>query len=145
MTITIPDIMREVRNCFPTAVLDGPWQITGGALSPADGLPASGWIALEGFGPLDGVHRLTDGCITSAPDGQWTGRVWLLSPPEDFTTLCQQIITWAQQQPVPTVQSESFGAYSRTNLTVSGKPLCWQDAFAAALRPYRQMFSEVRI
>ncbi|MGN0747307.1 MAG: hypothetical protein ACI4ML_11570 [Aristaeellaceae bacterium] len=146
MIVTIPAIMREIRNCFPVAVLDGPWQISGGVLSPSDGLPDTGWIALEGSGGLDGVHPLEAGhTIPGAPDGCWTGRLWLLAPPEDFLSLCRQIADWAQKQPDPSVHSESFGAYSRTSLTVSGRPLGWQDVFAAALRPYRQMFSEVRI
>ena len=146
MTVTIPDIMREIRNCFPVAALDGPWEISGGVLSPADRLPDSGWIALEGFGELDGVHLLEAGrTLSGAPDGRWTGRVWLLSPPEDFLKLCRQIADWAQKQPDPSVQSESFGAYSRTSLTVSGRPLGWQDVFATALRPYRRMFQEVCI
>ena len=146
MTVTIPDIMREIHNCFPVATLDGPWEISGGVLSPADRLPDSGWIALEGFGELDGVHLLEAGrTLSGAPDGRWTGRVWLLSPPEDFLKLCRQIADWAQKQPDPSVQSESFGAYSRTSLTVSGRPLGWQDVFATALRPYRRMFQEVCI
>ena len=146
MTVTITDIMREIRNCFPVAVLYGPWQITDGVLTPPTGLPDSGWIALEGFDGLDGVHQLEAGrSLSGAPDGSWTGRVWLLSPPEDFLRVCQQIADWAHKQPDPSVQSESFGAYSRTSLTVSGRPLGWQDIFADALRPYRRMFPEVSI
>ncbi|MGN1019812.1 MAG: hypothetical protein ACI4O7_05520 [Aristaeellaceae bacterium] len=146
MTVTIPDIMREIRNCFPAAVLDGPWTISGGVLSPAGGLPDSGWIALEGFDGLNGVHHLEEGrTLPGAPDGSWTGRVWLLAPPEDFLRLCRQIADWAQRQLDPSVLSESFGAYSRTSLTVSGRPLGWQEIFADALRPYRRMFTEVSI
>lgn len=144
MTITIPDIMREIRNCFPVAAMDGHWQIDGGKLLPPAGLEGYSWVALEGA-VQSGVHPLENGAIPGAWDESWHGRVWLLSPPADFLALCREIIDWTEKQPVPSAHSESFGAYSRTALTASGKPLFWQDVFASALRPYRQMFSEVRI
>lgn len=144
MTITIPDIMREIRNCFPVAALDGAWRIEGGQLLPSAGLEDAAWVNLEGAVQC-GVHPLESGTLPGVWDESWTGRVWLLAPPADFLSLCQQIIDWGEHQPDPAVHSESFGAYSRTLQTASGHPLCWQDVFAAALRPYRQMFSEVRI
>lgn len=144
MTITIPDIMREIRNYFPYAALDGCWQLDGGKLLPDSNLGNAAWVCLEGA-VQSGVHPLENGIIPNVWDESWTGRVWLLSPPNDFLQLCQQIIDWCSKQPAPSAQSESFGAYSRTALTVSGKPLMWQDVFASALRPYRQMFSEVQI
>lgn len=144
MTITIPDIMREIRNCFPVAAMDGTWRIEGSELLPSAGLDTASWVCLEGAVQC-GVHPLENGVLPCAWDESWTGRVWLLAPPADFLSLCQQIIDWGEHQPDPGVQSESFGAYSRTLQTTSGLPLCWQDVFAAALRPYRQMFSEVRI
>ncbi|MBQ8653976.1 MAG: hypothetical protein IJ507_03485 [Clostridia bacterium] len=145
MTITIPDIMREIRNCFPVAVMDGFWNVSGGVLSPAHGLEGSEFVALEGS-MQDGVHVLTEDFILPGMlDESWHGRVWLLQPPADFLKLCIQIIDWGARQPDPGLHSESFGAYSRTMLSPSGGPLAWQDVFASALRPYRQMFSEVRI
>lgn len=140
MTITIPDIMREIRNGFPVAVMEGPWRIDGGVLSPITGLEDCRWIALEGS-LQDGVHPLGEGgAIPCAWDESWTGRVWLLNPPPDFLHLCDEIIAWAEKKADPGVRSESFGAYSRTLASSA-----WQDVFASALRPYRQMFSEVKL
>ena len=144
MTVTVPDVMREIRNCFPVSVLDGTWTIDGGRLTPVSALEGYAWVALEGA-VQSGVHAIENGVLVSAWDESWQGRVWLLSPPADFLALCRQITDWAAHQPDPSVHSESFGAYSRTALTAGCKPLMWQDVFASALRPYRQMFSEVRI
>ena len=146
MTVTIPQIMRDIRNGFPACALEGTWQLRGGVLTPSEALPDQGWVALEGTACQDGVHQVSKGgAVTGTADERWMGRVWLLAPPEDFLALAHQIIDWAAQAPEAGVLRESFGAYSRTAVTTGGRPVTWQEAFAQALRPYRRMFSEVRL
>lgn len=146
MTVTIPQIMRDIRNGFPAWMREGTWQIQSGTLTPSDALPDEGWVVLEGTACQDGIHQVSKGgVVEGAADERWTGRVWLLAPPEDFLALCRQIIDWAAQAPEAGVLRESFGAYSRTAVTTGGRPVTWQEAFAQALRPYRRMFSEVKL
>lgn len=146
MTVTIPQIMRDIRNGFPAWMREGTWQIQSGTLTPSDALPDEGWVVLEGTACQDGIHQVSKGgVVEGAADERWTGRVWLLAPPEDFLALCRQIADWAAQAPEAGVLRESFGAYSRTAVTTGGRPVTWQEAFAQALRPYRRMFSEVKL
>ena len=134
MTVGVPEVMRETRNYYPVAYLDGVWTLSGGALSPQDGLHEGDWIALTGC------------TIEGAGDESWAGRVWLLSPPGDFLRLAEEIAAWAKQHGDPAVAKESFGAYSRAlSTTGGGRALSWQEAFALSLASYRRMFTEVRL
>ena len=147
MTVGIPEIMRETRNYFPSAYLEGEWTLSGGALFPQDGLHEGGWIAVTGSQGHNGVYQLGPGCaIEGAGNENWAGRVWLLSPPGDFLRLAEEIAAWARQHGDPAVAKESFDAYSRAlSTTGGGRALSWQEAFALSLAPYRRMFTEVRL
>ncbi len=146
MTVTIPQIMRDIRNGFPACALEGAWRLHGGMLTPCEALPDEGWVVLEGTACQDGIHHLgKGGALDGAADEDWTGRVWLLAPPADFLALCGEIARWVDQAPEAGVLRESFGAYSRTAVTTGGRPVTWQEAFAQALMPYRRMFSEVKL
>lgn len=147
MTISVPDLMRETRNFFPTAALDASWTLQGGALSPSGGLCPGDWVAVTGSLYNNGVYQLgNDLSIPGAVDETWQGRVWLLSPPADFLALAGEIIAWAAQQGAQQTVKESFGAYSRELATDStGKPITWQAYFAEALKPYRRMYTEVKL
>lgn len=139
MTVTVSDVMRRVRNFFPVASTEGPWQLRQGMLTPTLHAPGD-WIAIEGEGPA-GVYRLDEhGAICGVSDCEWTGRVWLLRPPADFLRLCAQIAQWQEAHPDPTVLSERFGEYSRSQTGAA-----WEKVFAAALRPYLRMYPEVRL
>lgn len=138
MTVTIPDVMRHVRNHFVTGCIDWHWQTEGGALSPAGSFRPGEWIAIAD-GPLRGVWQLDEyGAIPGAADAAWTGRVFLLEPPGDFLRLCGEIAEWAKAHADPTLLSERFGAYSRSQS--SGD---WTRVFARALAPYKRMYAEV--
>ena len=147
MTVGVPEVMRETRNYFPTAYLEGTWTLSGGVLSPQEGLREGDWIAITGSPDQNGVYHLGPGCtLEDAQDGQWDGRVWLLSPPGDFLRLAEEIAAWAKQHGDPAVARESFGAYSRAlSTTGGGRALSWQEAFALSLAPYRRMFTEVKL
>ncbi len=137
MIVTVPDVMRLTRAYFPISHLDCNWAVTEGHLSPEAFLPGE-WIAIEHDGPA-GVYRLdARGRLPDVADTRWQGRIWRLSPPADFLRLCEEIAEWAAKHPDPTLASEQFGAYHYTRSASS-----WAEAFAAALRPYVRMYTEV--
>lgn len=143
MSMTVSHIMREIRNYFPASFHDAAWTLSGGILSPKIDLPPEGWIAISGSLRNNGVHHLTGGALPAAVDEAWTGRVWLLAPPQDFLDLCARIASWSDAHQDAGVIRESFGAYSRTCASAAGRAITWQEAFSADLAPYRRMFSEV--
>ena len=147
MFISVPDLMRETRNFFPAAAMDGTWTLLSGALSPADGFHVGDWVAVTGSVCNNGVYQLAEGgVIPGAIDESWEGRVWLLAPPADFLTLAEEIGLWAKQQGSPAAVKESFGAYSRELATDShGRPITWQAYFALRLLPWRRMYTEVKL
>ena len=97
MAVTVADVMREVRNCFPSAVRSGEWTIAGGVLSPDDLLLLEGdWVQIRGSRRSDGVHRVGAGSvIEGAVDERFRGEVTLLKPPDGFLALCAEIADWA--------------------------------------------------
>lgn len=138
MTVTIQDVMRHVRNHFVTGSVEGEWQTRDGLLSPAAFRPGE-WIAITGADAPCGVYQLDEyGAIPGAVDAAWSGRICLLSPPEDFLRLCREIADWAKAHTDPTLTGERFGEYSR-----SMEPGGWTTVFAAALAPYTRMYPEV--
>lgn len=147
MTISVPDLMRETRNYFPSASMDASWTLHNGTLTPANALHPGDWIAITGSIHNNGVFQLGEGCtIPSKTNETWTGRVWLLSPPDDLLALAQEIAAWAVQQNNSAMVKESFGAYSRELATDNdGHPLTWQAHFARQLMPFRRMYTEVKL
>lgn len=137
MTIHLADVMRETRNYFPAGKTHGRWTVTEGKIAP---LPfgKAGLIAFGKGCPQPGVYEVKEDGSTEMPDGAWACDAWLLAPPKDFLKLCEDIDAWAKGQNLG-VEKESFGLYSVTR--ASG----WQQAFARALRPYRRMFTEVKV
>ena len=141
MTIKVSDVMRHVRNHFIRDAITASWTHAGGTLSPADRLSPGMWIAVTGEGAPAGVYHLDEqGGIPGLSDTSWTGTVYLLDPPADFIRLCGDIGCWAAANPDPAIQSEKLGQYSVTREACS-----WETAFAAALNPYKRMFTEVKV
>lgn len=145
MNTTVSDLMREARNYFPTAAVDGEFTLAGGALTPSPGLTPGGYVALTGATLCSGVYRVdAQGLLPGAPDETFRGRVWLLAPPEGFLRLAEEITRWREAQPTGGVVKESFGAYSRSmGQSQRGAAVSWQTAFADAIRPWRRMHTEV--
>lgn len=139
MSVTVSDVMRQLRNYFIADTLRGTFTIADGVLEVAPALPGGSWIAVEGAGALDGVHELdAQGRMAGAEDGSWTGIVHLLSPSGDFLRLCDEIRDWADKHPDGTLQAEKFGEYSRSQTSCA-----WERVFEKRLRPYQKMFTEV--
>ena len=144
MTVTIPDVMRHVRNHFISSCIDGAWLVKEGRLMPEACFGPGDWIAILS-GPLAGIHQLDEfGSIPipSGTDGNaaWEGRIYLLTPPPGFIRLCCVIAAWARRHDDPTMTSESFGEYARRQ-----EPRDWTQVFAASLAPFTRMYTEVSL
>lgn len=140
MTVTIPDVMRHVRNHFVSTRIDWLWQTVEGRLLPEGTFAPGEWIAILD-GPHAGVWQLDEyGAIPGAQDAQWTGRICLLAPPAGFLRLCSEIAEWAAAHPDPSLSSERFGEYSRTMTHTH-----WTRAFSPELAPYMRMYTEVNL
>lgn len=138
MTVTIPDVMRHVRNHFPSAGFHEKWQLRAGLLTPETFLPGE-WIAITSQDAPQGVYQLDEnGTLPGLADHAWEGNILLLEPPESFLRLCREIASWAQAHPDPAVTSERFGDYSRAS---SGES--WTKVFAPQLAAFTHMYQEV--
>ena len=139
MNVTIPDVMRHVRNHFVTARLSGSWETVNGRIIPGERLAPGAWIAIQS-GPYRGIHQLDEfGALPGAEDAGWVGAIFLLDPPADFLRLCGEIADWTARHE-PGLQSERFGEYSRTLAHTD-----WRRAFSPALAPYMRMYTEVTL
>ncbi len=129
MNVTVPDVMRYVRNYFVSSHFHGSWRLNDGKLQEEMFRPGE-WIAVLD-GPVHGVWQLNEqGAIPGLPNAEWTGRTCLLTPPPDFLRLCRDIADWADKHPAPGTTGDALG---------------WTKAFASALAPYQRMFAEVDV
>lgn len=147
MAVSIAAVMRRVRNYFERGYREGTFSIVGNVLSPAVDAPM---IAVTGSKYHDGVYASVNGIMQGVesvkPDETFDGIVWKLYPPDDFLQLCEQISKYDDKNPVGAFASESFGDYSYTRGTDGkGGVAGWNNAFAASLASYRQMFTEVDV
>lgn len=145
MAVTVADVMREVRNCFPSHAVSGRWTVAGGVLSPDDLLLMEGdWVLIRGGRRNRGVHRvLAGGALEGVRDEVFDGEIVLLRPPAEFLTLCAEIADWAERNSRDPVIAERFGDFSRRRAADrSGLPADWQQVFRSRLIPYRRMFGE---
>ncbi len=147
MAVTVPDVMREVNNTFPAVCLEEEWRIRDGCLTPASLLLEGDWLAIRCGARADGIHSVGAGGLLDdggLADEDFSGEVWLLSPPATFLALCGEIADWAARNSPDTVESERFGEYSQKRMVGRrGCPVDWPDMFRLRLMPYRRMFGEV--
>lgn len=139
MAVSIAAVMRHVRNYFERGCVEGEFAVSGGVLTPAPNAP---FFAVEGSMFHDGVYR--PGEMKEAPHEKFSGKVWLLCPPDDFLKLCEEISAFDDANPASTMQSESFGEYSYTRGGDSSKQT-WAAVFSSKLNSYRRMFTEVGV
>lgn len=143
MTNTIAAVMRAVRNFFERDCIEGEFTISGGVVSPAVDAP---YVYISGSNFHDGVRKISASAIESDnhPSETFTGRVWLLHPPDDFLALCERIAAYQIATPVGSMMSETLNEYSYTRQSNGkGSVQTWQDAFSDELIPYRRMFTGV--
>lgn len=145
MAVCVEQVMRSVNHFFDRACYQGTFTITGGRIALPLDLPDNAWIAISGSMFHDGVHEMHSDHALPAPDEAFTGKVYILHPPQAFLELCRQIDAYDEKTPAGALQSESFGNYSYTRASGANGVKTWQEAFAAQLRPYRRMFTEVDV
>lgn len=145
MAVSVAAVMRQCRNYFESGYIDGTFRIAGNALQGMDG---ARWVYISGSNLHDGVWELADGYLTGRDvcgldDEVFTGRVWFLSPPPEFLDLCKTIREYEEKNPVGALVQERFGEYSYMRNMRAGQSSGWESMFAAALAPYRRMYTEV--
>lgn len=145
MAVTVGSVMRTVNNFFERVRYEGQFTIEGGRISLPVDLPDHAFIAIIGSAFHDGVHDMHTDYALPAPDETFNGIVYVLQPPVGFLMLCEEIAKYDEKTPVGALQSESFGNYSYTRASGQNGVKTWQEAFAAQLRPYRRMFTEVGV
>lgn len=142
MLQTVAAMMRQCRNYFETGYIDGTFRITGNQL---DAGAETRYIYISGSKMHDGVWELADGYLVGrdAPgDEEFTGRVWELSPPLDFLSLCQTVETYDAKYPMSAIIRETFGGYSR-EWAEKMMGLTGAQVFAGRVSTYNRMFTEV--
>lgn len=145
MCVNVEAVMRYCNNFFEVSYYEGEFRIEDHRLILPDELPADTFIAVQGSLFSDGVHRL-DLLHQFSADETFTGRVYILHPPESFLKLCEEVAAYDEKNPTGAFVSESFGGYSYSRgagSSATGTASPWQQAFAISLRPYRRMFTEV--
>lgn len=144
MASTIAAVMRHLRNYFERGSIEGEITIRGGVVSPAVDAP---FVCFEGSTFHDGVWQIAGNSLVGEhnPEETFTGKMWLLYPPDAFVALCEQIREYDGKNAPGALVAETLGEYSYTRATgKNGAPMTWEYAFATRLAPYRRMYTEVR-
>lgn len=144
-------VMKECRNFFETGCRETEYTISGGVLSPANLFPEGSYIAIDGSFFHKGVFRIgkdgvLEGEAAGASDETFRAKIWFLSPPAGFLSLCEDVAVFCEKTPKGAYQSESFGDYSYSRAGgKNGGVLTWQQQFCDGLAQYRNMFTEVGV
>ena len=145
------EICAEIKNFF-TDDEDrhvGDWVISNGTISPALDFPTD-YFRITGSRLNNGVHKVSELTRKPLKDETFHGGIWIMSPPDDFLALVEEIKAWqtanggADSQNMSPFQSESFGGYSYSKGSYSGSAgssavPTWQSQYASRLRLYRKM------
>lgn len=142
----IDEICADIRNYF-TADEDkhiGNFVIEDGVLTPPLSLPQTTLIRISGSRYNDGIHRSDEKLIDEA----FRGGVWVMSPPQAFLELVEEIEEWqeknggADSPAMSPYQSESFGGYSYSKAGAgsgdSSTGNTWKSAYKQRLNIYRR-------
>ena len=151
MAVTVSAVMRECNHYFVGSFLDAEFKIQGGAIETTVGLRldaialAGQYVAISDSVLNDGAYLVKENyTLDGLRDETFDGRLHMLHPSRDFLDLCESIAEFDTKTPVSVVASENIGNYGYAKATgQSGAVLGWEEAFAAKLRPYRRMFSDL--
>lgn len=147
----LSEICAEIKNYFvyENDKHIGDWTIKDGVITPSIDFPTD-YIRIVGSRLNDGVHKLSDENDT-LNDESFHGAIWIMSPPNHFLALVDEIKSWQEMngsvnsQNMSPFQSESFGGYSyskgSTNSNSSGASSVptWQSQYASRLKLYRRI------
>lgn len=144
----IGEICAEIKNYF-TYENDkhfGIFRVENGQLMPSLDLPTD-YIRIIGSHLNDGVHKVSDKDLTD--EGDFNGSVWIMSPPNSFIRLVEEIALWQEKNgsadsvSMSPFSSESFGGYSYTkslgNSDEGTSGINWQKLYSERLKQYRRI------
>ena len=145
----LTEICAEIKNYF-TYESDrhiGDYAIIDGIITPSLDIPTD-YIRIVGSHKNDGVHKLSDTDLVD--EDTFHGAIWIMSPPNDFLALVEEIESWqemngkADSQAMSPYQSESFGGYSYSKGSGgsgagSSSSPTWQSQYAPRLKIYRRI------
>lgn len=145
----LTEICAEIKNYF-TYESDrhiGDYAIVDGIITPSLDIPTD-YIRIVGSHKNDGVHKLSDTDLVD--EDTFHGAIWIMSPPNDFLALVEEIESWqemngkADSQAMSPYQSESFGGYSYSKGSGgsgagSSSSPTWQSQYAPRLKIYRRI------
>ena len=161
---TILAVMRETNNFFLQRdargnfiAERGEFALENGSISLSGSYQVRQYILLTGSTLVDGVYR-----ITAASNGayalegaevseRWSGVVYSLRIPPDFTALCEEIHVFSVSkagQPSDYASETVIGVHSYTRGTKpNGAPVTWRDVFMDRLHKFRRprIKSEVEV
>lgn len=140
----IDEICAEIRNYF-TEDEDkhiGDFTIENGVLTPPLSLPETTLIRISGSRYNDGVHYSNE----ALTDETYHGSVWVMSPPQAFLDLVEEIEAWQKKNggidspALSPFQSESFGGYSYSKASggSGSTSVDWRAAYKTRLNIYRR-------
>lgn len=146
----LSEICAEIKNYFvyENDKYIGDWTIKDGVIIPSIDFPTD-YIRVVGSRLNDGVHKLSDENDTFN-DESFHGAIWIMSPPNHFLALVEEIESWQEKNGTASsinmspFQSESFGGYSYSKATGSGASggssvPTWQSQYASRLKLYRRI------
>lgn len=142
-------ICAEIKNYF-TYEQDkhfGDFAIVNGQIEPSIVYPTD-YVRIVGSHLNDGVHKLSDNDLKD--EGKFHGAIWVMSPPQAFLDLAEEIEAWMEKNSSPDsqamspYQSESFGGYSYTKASGSSSTsgasgANWVAAYETRLKAYRRI------
>lgn len=142
MTV-LDEVCAEIRNyfCEDKDKLIGDFTIENGVISPPLDLSQMTLIRIVGSRYNDGVHYSNE----PFNDESFHGGIWIMSPPQAFLDLINEIEQWqtkygnVDSAAMSPFLSESFGGYSYSKSSSSGEAkTTWQTAFSNRLNIYRR-------
>lgn len=145
----LSEICAEIKNYFTyrTDKHPGKYKVEGGVLVPSVEF-LTGYYAVFGSRKNNGVHKTTD---VLKDEEEFVGSVWIMSIPDDFLALVEEIGAWQEKyggvdsEAQSPFYSESFGGYSYTKSagstsgTANSAASTWQSVYAARLNRWRRV------
>ena len=149
----LSEICAEIKNYF-TWESDrhiGDFAIADGQITPPIDF-STNYFRIVGSRLNDGVHKVSDLAEHPLKDEEFHGAVWIMSPPNDFIALVEEIESWQESNGGATsvamspFQSESFGGYSYSkgsggsaNGSGGSYVPTWKSQYASRLKIYRKI------
>lgn len=139
----LTEICTEIKNFF-TYDSDkhfGDFSIIDGKIASSFNIPTD-YVRIAGSHLNDGVHKLSDADLK---DEEFHGAIWVMSPPDAFLKLAEEIEEWQKKNgavdsnAMSPFNSESFGGYTYSKSSGSENTSTWVYTFSKRLNHYRRI------